>query len=425
MSRMKPSSRRIAVVAFLALSLALGAELAMSTPAAAESAATVHAFGGAPSLGAPNTALNAPIVGIAATHTGKGYWLLASDGGIFSYGNARFYGSTGAMHLNQAVVGIAPTPSGRGYWLVASDGGIFSFGDAHFYGSTGAMHLNQPIIGMAPTPNGRGYWLVASDGGIFTFGNARFHGSTGSTALFSTIAGMTTTPGGNGYWLASADGRVFAFGDAHAMHGVAPTSPIVGVQATANGTGLWLVTSDGAVFTTGAAQYSGGANGPTSAFEQAVGIARPAEGSGYWVATSPSGPPLPTNSGWGRRIVYSNLQQRVWTVEESGRVSHTFLVSGRHGLPDAGIHHVYSKVPSSPSGDLTLPWTLRFAVSTSGNAIDFHGIPIDPSGNPIEPDSLLGTPQSHGCVRMSQVDAKTLWDWSEVGTTVVVTDIGY
>ena len=65
-------------------------------------------FGGAPSLGAPNTALNAPIVGIAATHTGKGYWLLASDGGIFSYGNARFYGSTGAMHLNQPVVGIAP-----------------------------------------------------------------------------------------------------------------------------------------------------------------------------------------------------------------------------------------------------------------------------------------------------------------------------
>jgi lipoprotein-anchoring transpeptidase ErfK/SrfK len=86
---------------------------------------------------------------------------------------------------------------------------------------------------------------------------------------------------------------------------------------------------------------------------------------------------------------------------------------------------VYSKVPSSPSGNLTLPWTLRFAVSTRGNPIDFHGIPIDPGGNPIEPDSLLGTPQSHGCVRMSQLDAKTLWDWSEVGTTVVVTDIGY
>ena len=63
-------------------------------------------------------------------------------------------------------------PTAGGYWLVASDGGIFSFGDAQFYGSTGAIHLNQPIVGMAPTPDGRGYWLVASDGGIFAFGDA-------------------------------------------------------------------------------------------------------------------------------------------------------------------------------------------------------------------------------------------------------------
>src|SRR6476620_2584807 len=178
MARMRSTSFRVALVAVLAVVVGLGADLMVSTPAGAESAGTVYAFGGAPSLGAPNSALNAPIVGIAATRTGKGYWLLASDGGIFSYGNARFYGSTGAMHLNQPVVGISPTPSGRGYWLVASDGGVFSFGDARFHGSTGAMHLNQPIIGMAPTRNGGGYWLVASDGGIFSFGNARFYGST-------------------------------------------------------------------------------------------------------------------------------------------------------------------------------------------------------------------------------------------------------
>ena len=55
---------------------------------------------------------------------------------------------------------------------MASDGGIFAFGDADFYGSTGAMHLNEPIVGMAATSDGRGYWLVASDGGIFAFGDA-------------------------------------------------------------------------------------------------------------------------------------------------------------------------------------------------------------------------------------------------------------
>ena len=51
---------------------------------------------------------------------------------------------------------MAATPTGRGYWLVASDGGIFSFGDAAFYGSTGSIHLNQPIVGMAATPTGQG-----------------------------------------------------------------------------------------------------------------------------------------------------------------------------------------------------------------------------------------------------------------------------
>ena len=57
---------------------------------------------------------------------------------------------------------------------MASDGGIFTFGNAPFWGSTGGMALNKPIVGMAPTPTASGYWLVASDGGIFTYGDAQF-----------------------------------------------------------------------------------------------------------------------------------------------------------------------------------------------------------------------------------------------------------
>jgi hypothetical protein len=72
---------------------------------------------------------------MAGTPTGKGYWLVAKDGGIFSFGDAAFYGSMGGKPLNQAIVGMAGTPTGKGYWLVAKDGGIFSFGDAAFYGS--------------------------------------------------------------------------------------------------------------------------------------------------------------------------------------------------------------------------------------------------------------------------------------------------
>jgi lipoprotein-anchoring transpeptidase ErfK/SrfK len=425
--------KHLSLLAGVGIVVALGASLAVAAPAGAASGVSVRAFGGAPSLGAPTQPLNAPLVGIASSRSGKGYWLLAQDGGIFSYGKAKFYGSTGAMHLNQPVVGIAATPNGGGYWLVASDGGIFSFGNAHFHGSTGAMHLNSPIVGMASTPGGLGYWLVAADGGIFSFGNAHFHGSTGAMALGSPVVGITSTANGRGYWIATADGRIFNFGDAGRMPAVATSSPIVGLtrdpapvpqvtRRTGVNDGLWLVASDGAVFASGAAKYHGNATGSSA---QAVGIAAAGVGHGYWVAMGPSGPALPPNSGTGRRIVYSNKQQRMWLVEANGVVWHTFLVSGRHGLPSVGVHQVYSKVTSSPSGNLTLPWTLRFAVSSSGNPIDIHGIPLEPNGTPIEPDSLLGTPQSHGCIRMNQADAKFVWDWSTIGTTVVVTDLGF
>ncbi|MGO8871759.1 MAG: hypothetical protein ACLQPH_10235 [Acidimicrobiales bacterium] len=85
---------------------------------------------------------------------------------------------------------LACGASGNGYWEVASDGGIFSFGDAGFHGSMGGTPLNQPIVGMASTPDGNGYWEVASDGGIFSFGDAGFHGSMGGTRLNQPIVGM-------------------------------------------------------------------------------------------------------------------------------------------------------------------------------------------------------------------------------------------
>jgi hypothetical protein len=83
----------------------------------------------------------------------------------------------GAHPLNKPVVGMAATPDGRGYWSVASDGGIFSFGSAVFHGSTGSLTLARPMVGMARTPDGGGYWMVAADGGIFSLGDAAFFGS--------------------------------------------------------------------------------------------------------------------------------------------------------------------------------------------------------------------------------------------------------
>ena len=202
--------------------------------------------------------LNQPIVGMAGTPSGGGYWLVASDGGIFAFGDAAFKGSTGAIRLAQPIVGMARTPSGNGYWLVASDGGVFAFGDATFKGSTGAIKLAQPIVGMAPTPSGQGYWLVASDGGIFAFGDATFKGSTGALKLAQPIRSMAATPSGQGYWLVAADGGIFAFGDAAfkgSTGGTRLNQPIVGMTRVLSGAGYWLVATDGGIFAFGAPFY--------------------------------------------------------------------------------------------------------------------------------------------------------------------------
>ena len=219
----------------------------------------VFSFGGAAFYGSTGSlTLNKPIEGMTATPDGKGYWMVASDGGVFAFGDAAFYGSTGSLTLNSPIVGMAVTPDGGGYWLVAADGGLFSFGDAAFYGSLGGSPLNKPIVAMAVTPDGGGYWMVASDGGIFAFGDATFHGSTGSLSLNKPIEGMTATPDGAGYWLVASDGGVFAFGDA-AFHGstgsLTLNKPIVGLSTDYSTGGYWLVASDGGVFAFDATFY--------------------------------------------------------------------------------------------------------------------------------------------------------------------------
>ena len=131
----------------------------------------------------------AATVGLPLTNV-NGFWLTAADGGVFSFGDATFYGSMGGQKLAQPVVGIASTPDGKGYWLVAKDGGVFSFGDATFYGSMGGKPLAQPIVGIASTPDGKGYWLTAADGGVFSFGDATFYGSMGGQKLAQPIVGI-------------------------------------------------------------------------------------------------------------------------------------------------------------------------------------------------------------------------------------------
>ena len=223
-----------------------------------------HYFGSAG--GAP---LNQPVVSMAADPFGLGYWLVARDGGVFNYGSTHFYGSTGNVHLNQPVVGIDATSDGGGYWLVAADGGIFNYGDAHFFGSTGGVRLNKPIVAMASTPDDQGYWLVASDGGVFAYGDARFYGSTGGITLNRPVVGITPTPDGGGYWLVASDGGVFSYGDARfhgSTGGITLNKPVVGMATTpGDGGGYWMAASDGGIFSFGDAAFAGSTGGVTLA----------------------------------------------------------------------------------------------------------------------------------------------------------------
>ncbi|MGH9040153.1 MAG: hypothetical protein ACRDZ3_07975, partial [Acidimicrobiia bacterium] len=226
---------------------------------------------------------SAPEVRAAATAP-SGYWLVASDGGIFAFGDAGFHGSTGAVKLNQPIVGMAPTGSGKGYWLVASDGGIFSFGDAAFFGSAPGRSVTGRAVAMQPTPTGRGYWQTLSDGRVLAFGDAGNFGS--ATGLNRPVVAMAPTPSGGGYWLTAADGGIFAFGDAGffgSTGAVKLNQPIVG---------LARVVRPGAPGVVPAPAPAGGpSTTPTSAFTPTTPNSSPDPGSAG--DPDPPGPPGP------------------------------------------------------------------------------------------------------------------------------------
>jgi hypothetical protein len=227
-----------------------------------------------------------------------GYWLVGSDGGIFTFGSAQFYGSTGNLKLQRPVVGITPTADRGGYWLVASDGGVFSFGDTQFYGSipgiglnpagSGLPHsLNAPIVGIVPSVDDGGYFMVASDGGVFAFGDAQFEGSCpGIGGCSGAAVAVVPDASGKGYWLMTVTGHVYAFGDAANYGQPGPqAAPVTSAARTSDGKGYWILLSNGDPYTYGDAQnygncsLIGGCSGSASAFI-------PDDTEGYWIATS-------------------------------------------------------------------------------------------------------------------------------------------
>ena len=227
-----------------------------------------------------------------------GYWLVGSDGGIFSFGSALFHGSMGGTALQRPVVGIVATPDRGGYWLDASDGGVFSFGDTQFYGSipglglhpagSGLAHsLNAPIVGMVASHDQGGYFMVASDGGVFAFGDAHFAGSCPSIGGCAGAAvAVMPDASAHGYWLITSTGNVYAFGDAP-YFGAPGHGTVTSAVATPDGKGYWILLGDGEVFSYGdAAELGSPSSANFSAADPAAAIFATSDGAGYWVASA-------------------------------------------------------------------------------------------------------------------------------------------
>lgn len=121
-----------------------------------------------------------------------------------------------------------------------------------------------------------------------------------------------------------------------------------------------------------------------------------------------------------KRVVISLASQRLTAYEGARPVARHAVSTGRPGAPTPkGTFAINNKAPRawSARAKLWMPWWMAFKGSTYG----IHELPEWPGGRK-EGESHLGTPVSAGCVRLGVGPAKSLYDWAEIGTEVVVTD---
>jgi Tol biopolymer transport system component len=209
----------------------------------------VYAFGDARSYGnAPADARAA--VDLEPTPSGNGYWIVDETGRVLNFGDAPPLGDVDRTPLtpDEKVTSLSTTPSGAGYWIFTTRGRVLAFGDARWLGDMARTPLNGPVLDSIPTPSGKGYYMVASDGGIFAFGDAAFRGSMGGHQLNAPVESLVPDADGAGYWLVASDGGIFAF-DAPfrgSMGGQRLNRPVTGMVRY--GTGYLMVSEDGGIF---------------------------------------------------------------------------------------------------------------------------------------------------------------------------------
>jgi hypothetical protein len=249
--------------------------------------------------GAP-APLPAPPTMPLSTPTSPGYWLSAVDGGVFSFGSAKFHGSPVSLWpANEQglsiVTGIAPTPDGGGYWLSTVFGGVFPFGDAKYEGALVSMDDLAETLGIVPTHDGKGYLMVSATGGVYAFGDAHFYGSCGTVGSHcgpGQITALLPDTSGHGYWLLTSTCKMVPFGDAPNITDAdcqtfASASRVAArsVALTPDGQGFWVLLVNGRVFPEGDAKTmsSWTSNVSATATDPAEVLLPTTDGKGAWL----------------------------------------------------------------------------------------------------------------------------------------------
>ncbi len=247
-----------------------------------------------PALPVSNPAPTA--VSMARTSDGKGYWLLSSQGAIYSYGDAQYYGgaNTGDLNSSETAVGLAATPDGKGYWILANDGAVFSFGDAGYHGgaNTGDLTNGQVAKSITADGSGSGYWILSNQGAVFSFGDAPFYGGAYGQSYFSGQTAQQLVKSGSGYWILSKSGNIYSYGSAPYEGNPAGFSgqTAVAMAASSGGTGYWVLSAAGGIYAEGSAPYLGGANGQSYfAGQSATSLAASSDAGGYWILGASGG----------------------------------------------------------------------------------------------------------------------------------------
>jgi len=115
-----------------------------------------------------------------------------------------------------------------------------------------------------------------------------------------------------------------------------------------------------------------------------------------------------------------NLASQIMAIFENGQIIDAFVISsGKRGMDTPkGTFKIENKSPRPWSKKYSLFMPNWMAIVPSGE-FGIHELPEWPGGYK-EGQNHLGTPVSHGCVRLGVGPSKQVYDWAEMGTPVII-----